>query len=138
MSGGTASRGTGFNAGCSDYYTVTGVVGWGVSAWTATTLGIAYGGLGGGWIAGLLVYLVFVREWRGLDRWERVQWCITVTVLTGLGVVATEPLLKFLSLPVPVLLEHRPLPLLLGYLPVLSAVAGALQPQIRKLVGDSR
>lgn len=111
-----------------DQYTVTGVAGWGVSVWTATSLGIVHGGLWGGWIAGSLVYLVLVREWRRLDCRERVQRCITVTILTGMGVVAAEPLLLFLGLPVPALLEHCPLPFVLGHLPVVTAATGALQP----------
>lgn len=118
-----------------DLYTVTGLLGWGVSVWTATTLGLAHGGIGGGWIAGSLVYLVLLREWRGLDCRVCVQRCVVATLLTGVGVVAAESLLTFFSLPVPALLTHRPRPLLLGHLPVVAVAVGALHSETREFTG---
>ena len=104
-----------------DAYTATGVVGWGLSAWVATTLGMALGGLDGGWIAGWLVYLVLLREWPPSDCSGRVLKDATVTVL-AVGLIAVGfPHLRRVSPQLPALL--------IQYLPVVTAVGGALHPR---------
>ena len=126
-------RGIRFDQITLDAYTVTGVAGWGLSAWAVTALGIALGGLDSGWIAGWLVYPVLVREWRPSDRWERIQQDAAMTLIGALGLLATlwllsepwrqvPPLLRLLSDP------WREVPPLLEYLPVVTAMAGALHP----------
>ena len=100
-----------------DAYTVTGVVGWGLSAWVAATLGMALGGLDGAWLAGGLVYLVLVREWRVSDRGERVLQDLVVTVLAMVLIPAGFRLLRDVSPRLP--------SLLVPYLPVVT-VGGAL------------